>query len=225
VHPRKPASDPQTPTADEIAGRNAARLRERYDQLAAGLRATGVPDERIVVVEYFDPTHDRSGALCDGVLKELGNGIQAAEAGWAYRSVLLAMNREIRAAARRHGWRVVTGVVEAFERHGYCEDKPHRWIRTWDESVLLHGGGVEAQRLSGTMHPNGPGHNHTATLIAPALAATLALTPPPGSAPADLCDECAEPEGMLTKVALTLGGALAGLMFGLLLFGLRRRPV
>ena len=79
------------------------------------------------------------------------------------------------------------------------------------------------------MHPNGPGHDATAALIAPALAATLAVgAPPPGTldeqpSHADNADDAT---GLWTKVGLVVGGAFAGLMLGLVLFFLvfhRRR--
>jgi hypothetical protein len=160
---------PGTPAVAEVERQALGRLGGEYDRLAARLSEAGVDPARVIVVEYFDPLHD-GDALCDTGIGVGPKRVDADEAAWAERNVLEPLNREVHAAAARHGWKVVGGVAEAYRRHGICAGS-RRWIRTPPESL-----GLEFA-LSGGVHPNSDGHRATAALIAPALATTLAVDP------------------------------------------------
>jgi hypothetical protein len=162
--PRREARDPKAPTARAVVRAALARLRTGYDKLAAGLRPLIDPD-RVVIVEYFDPLRDGHGDTCHAALP----GVSVDEATWAQREILTPLNDEVRAAAARNGWRVVSGVSEAFRTHGICARREH-WVRRPLESI------AHQLRLTGTLHPNEDGHRATATLIGPVLAAALGIS-------------------------------------------------
>jgi len=161
--PQRPgnvAKDPAAATATAVEAAAVAALPARYAQLAARLTAAGVPPDRVVIVEYFDPTHDEAGETCAQALP----GIDRAEAEWAHDAIVAPLNTEVRLAALQHGWRLVDGVADAFLTHGICARGSARWVRRIEES-LGRGAG-----LSGPLHPNGLGHLATAALIGPVLA-------------------------------------------------------
>ncbi|HEU4702693.1 MAG TPA: GDSL-type esterase/lipase family protein [Conexibacter sp.] len=164
AHPLREA-DASHPTAAAFARQALERLQAGYDRLAARLART-VDPSRTIVVQYFDPLRDADGAICARALP----GLDRAEAQWAERSVLAPLNVALQAAAVRHGWQVVGGVADAFRRHGICAGRA-AWV-----ADPLHSLAAELA-IVGTLHPNGPGHTATATLIAPVLAATLGLAP------------------------------------------------
>lgn len=152
-----------TPAADAVVAAALAELPARYAAVAARLRDAGVPPERVVLAEYFDPTRDERGETCRAALP----GVDAEEAAWAADAVVTPLNAQVRLAALRHGWRHVRGIQEAFLAHGICARGQARWVRRIEES-LGRGSG-----LSGPLHPNGLGHLATAALIGPVLAAAV----------------------------------------------------
>jgi lysophospholipase L1-like esterase len=166
-HPLREAPDPATPTAEAVHAAAQRELPARYDRLAGALTHAGIDPAKVIVVEYFDPTHDEHGDTCD----ELLPGITPAESQWAQDVVLGPLNVAVRDAAQREGWKLVGGVQEAFLDHGICAPAPLRWVRRIDES-LLRGAGV-----SGPLHPNSAGHLATAALIAPVLADVVGIDP------------------------------------------------
>jgi lysophospholipase L1-like esterase len=152
-----------TRTAEAVHAEAQTKLAREYARLAAALDAAGVDADRVIAVEYFDPTRDERGGTCTAVLP----GIRAAEAEWAQASVLGPLNAELRRTNPRHGWRVVGGVQDAFARHGICAERSRRWVVQLPESLL------RGALLSGPLHPNESGHQATAALIAPVLADTV----------------------------------------------------
>jgi len=166
-HPGGESDDVAAPTAAQVTQGSLEQLARGYDALARRL-AGRVEPQRVIAVEYFDPLRDAQGAICEHALP----GVSLDEARWAEANVLAPLNAELRAAAARHGWRIVGGVTEAFRRHGICAGT-RAWIRRPVESAL----GQLA--LSGTLHPNGDGHVATGALIAPVLASTLATADAP----------------------------------------------
>ena len=171
--PRAPLHLGKPPAQSAAAVEKAAlaRLPAEYDTLAAALDQAKVDPKRVIIVEYFDPLRDATGSPCGHALI----GIDQTEAAWAEANVLAPLNAEVRAAAERHGWRVVTGVADAFATHGICVAGDGRWIRGPVESL---GRGAW---ISGTLHPNGRGHRATAALIEPVLANTLGVADEIGS--------------------------------------------
>jgi GDSL-like Lipase/Acylhydrolase family len=150
------------------------------ERLRGGYRALGerlarvVDPSRVLIVDYFDPTRDRDGTTCRkiGIPFVPGFYIARAEAAWAYTNLLAPLNREIAAAADREGWVEVTGVAEAFSRHGYCAGD-EAWVRTLARSLFTQAGANPGSRAIGTLHPNEDGHRQTAALLGAALRRTL----------------------------------------------------
>jgi hypothetical protein len=171
-HPRSEAKGPGARPLDAVITSQIASLKERYSEVDESL-SEEIPRERVLAVEYFDPTIGPDG-FCRAFFDRgsiLGWNLPAlitpAEAEWAHRRVLGPLNDALRAAADEHGWTYIDGVARAFEQHGVCAPGAERWVRTANESFVRQGG------LSGTMHPNEAGHLATARLIRPALAAVL----------------------------------------------------
>jgi len=165
ANPDDPAAEP-FPTVTEVVRNALTDLNRGYDELAARLDEEGVDPSRVIIVEYFDPLRNELGETCPHALPR----VDLEEAEWAQRHVLAPLNLEVRAAAARQGWQLVSGVNDAFHRHGICADGARQsWVRRPVDSLLRQ------LRLSGTLHPNGDGHRATATLIAPLLGTTLGV--------------------------------------------------
>lgn len=151
-----------TPTLAAVTRRALDDLPGRYAAFDARL-SERIPRERVLIVEYFDPTIGPDGEFCE--MEALGR-IAPAESEWAHEHVLQPLNATVHRAADIHGWTLVEGVDELFEGHGICaRPASERWVRTLPES--LHGQDLD---FAGTLHPNRAGHLATAELIAPALA-------------------------------------------------------
>jgi len=169
----KEAPEPGAPRLDAVITDALARLAGRYADLDAALPQR-IPRERIVVVQYFDPTRGRDGDYCAA---SLGLGkIEPDESEWAAKRVLGRLNEVIADAGRRFGWTIVDGVGEAFDGHGICAGAGRRWVRTPAESFFRHGAGLAFASVAGTLHPNGRGHIATGDLIRPRLRAVLGIT-------------------------------------------------
>ncbi len=170
---------PKRPTLEQWVDGRLAELPERYARLAEALDPL-VEDNRVIIVEYFDPTTAADGSDCT----MLFGGVKPAESRWAREHVLAQLNERIEAAAEEHGWRVVTGVAESFRGHGLCAGK-RRWVRTLGEGLTgtpipLGGQGVDLGQIlavigstAGTLHPNEAGHRQIALLIGPVLVEAL----------------------------------------------------
>jgi lysophospholipase L1-like esterase len=212
--PSEEAADPNAPTAAVAVREALAGLSRGYDELAVRLRPV-LDADHVVIVEYFNPLRDEDGELCRAALP----GVSRQEAAWAERAVLRPLNEQVRAAAVRHGWRLVGGVADAFRTHGTCAGGDARWIRRWDESLLRQLG------IHGTMHPNERGHLATAALIAPVLATTLGLDA--GATGSQVVDGQDESDGIawwLLPVAALVGAATgAGIAVAVLRHRRRRR--
>ena len=105
------------PTLEETVRSRLDELDERYRRLDAALEPLVEP-ERVLIVEYFDPTTAPDGSDCE--MKVLGDGIRPEESRWARENVLAPLNAAIETAAAEHGWRLVDGVAERFRGHGVC---------------------------------------------------------------------------------------------------------
>lgn len=126
--------------------RNLAGLPARYDRLATALTGTfGVPASDVYLSEYFNPLRRGPVEPCQ-VLNLSPN-----ESAWAEGQVIGGLNAAAGAAARRHGWRYVSGMFDEFTNHGYCAATPSRWVRTIPESLT---GQTDAL---GAFHPNEAG--------------------------------------------------------------------
>jgi hypothetical protein len=169
-----------------------------YDRLSRSLKRIGVAAPRVYLTEYFDSTRDQNGRFCDPLIRVDARTLQPytraipspflrrlalaatsvvldfdrSEAEWAYTGVLQKLNAQVRAAASKHGWGLVTGVAKAFERHGYCSDGS--WIAGLVESL-------ERQHdHNGTVHALPRGNAETAKLAVRAMREDLYPDGPDG---------------------------------------------
>jgi hypothetical protein len=164
-HPlRRPLFNRHSKPLAEVEARALNALPDLYAKLDGYLKRKLPPARHppVYVVEYFDPTTGPHG-WCRIL------GISPLEAEWAHEHVLAPLNHVIAEAARRYSWTLVPGVAEAFRGHGYCAKGGRRWIRTFGESLRLHGRSKLKAAAAGTLHPNERGHLATAVLIAGVL--------------------------------------------------------
>ena len=160
--PEHPVSKGGEFSAREVEAAAIAALGPMYDRLAADLRRI-VPPRKVAVLEYFDPLTNAKGEPCPGAL----GGIEPGEVEWARDEVLDPLNATVRQAAAEHGWALVGGVSDAFRTHGVCVHGQGRWVVRPEESL------VRQWWITGTLHPNAGGHQASAALIVPKLAAIL----------------------------------------------------
>ena len=167
------------PTLQEFVATQLADLPSAYNDLANALEPL-VPAERVIIVEYFDPTTGAGGAYCH----MLFGGVSPDESRWAQEQMLKPLNAEIAAAAKEHGWNAVGGVAERFRGHGLCAPDAQRWVVTLGEGLsgrpLPLGGGAGflairdvIESTAGTLHPNAEGQRQIAKLIEPVLTHVL----------------------------------------------------
>jgi lysophospholipase L1-like esterase len=148
-------------------------LDDWLDALAPKLAAIASIDaERILLLEYPDPTQDSDGSPCDREPPgDPLSGIGKVQAEWAGDFVLPRLNHELCQAAKRHGWTYVTGIQPKVHEHGYCATP--NWINTINQSL-------ERQRhYRGGMHPNETGHGKTGERVEEVLASMIGGTTPP----------------------------------------------
>src|SRR5918992_3949270 len=171
--PSGASRDPAMPTLDDAVTAALDRLRDRYRDLDARL-APGIPRDRVLLVEYFNPTRGPGGRYC---APRLGFGkITADESQWAHERVLGRLNAVVAEAAAEHGWTLVEGVDESFDGHGICAGGDDRWVRTPLESFFRQDALPAFTSVAGTLHPNGRGHIATGRLIRPELASVVGIT-------------------------------------------------
>lgn len=144
-------------SAARFFARKVSHLPGWYDILQTGFRLSSIDPSRVFITQYFDPTRDDLGNVCDGTILADApvagpNSIQisGAEAEWASNVMLVQLDAQVRSAAARHDWTFVDGIRAGFQTHGYCAGS--RWIVTMTESLALQGD------KNGTIHPNVPGH-------------------------------------------------------------------
>lgn len=184
-----------------------ASLPGRYAAVDDAL-AKEIERDRVLIVEYFDPTR-ADGEFCRMSIGELGV-VDEDESEWMYEDVLTPLNEAVRAAAKRHGWRLVEGVDKRFEGHGICaRPASESWVVSFEQSIF---------RLNfshkGTLHPDHQGHAETAKLIHPELAEVLGVEPreqddPPAAGTDDPLD--ARDVAILAAIAIAI---LAAGLFG-----------
>lgn len=147
------------------------RLPKQYQELNGSLRALSSP---VYLTEYFDPTGDVGGNACAGVLRLPVPGLRLfglnhEDLQDARAKLLVPLNDALAKAAARYRWSEVTGIAEAFRRHGYCAGR-ERWITTLGDSMLQQGSFREpAASVDGTLHPNEQGQRQIAARIQAAL--------------------------------------------------------
>lgn len=154
------AGEPQT-TAEAVEA-GLASLPDSYRKLAEQLD-NHVSAANVHIVEYFDPTRDENGLICDGILV----GVSASELAEAQSRMLVPLNEAVAVAADAHHWDEVTGVASAFRDHGYCAGDKSWVTRLTDSATSL--GGTLRGRLLGTLHPNEAGQIAIGNRIAQSL--------------------------------------------------------
>lgn len=152
-------------TLAQAVDRWLAKLPGRYDKLAAAFERAKIPAGRIYITQYFDSLRDEHGKICDPLMylavKRTKLSFSAVEADWAYDDFLVPLNGAVAAAAKRHGWHLVSGAQQLFRPHGYCSTDS--WI------VPVTTSAFQQWSLEGTLHANPVGHEHQARLVVAAL--------------------------------------------------------
>jgi hypothetical protein len=69
------------------------------------------------------------------------------------------LNRIAQASSGQHGWNYLSGIVEAFRGHGYCESPQNSWYRAGGTSCKCQGD------FDGTIHPNEAGHTKIGIIL------------------------------------------------------------
>ena len=169
------------PTLQTYVDQGLSALPEHFAQLDSALSDLDVPADRVILVDYFDPTTSAGGAACT----MLFGGVSPDESHWAQQQVLHPLNDQIEVAAKEHGWKAVTGVAERFRGHGLCAPASQRWVVTLNEglggrALPLGPAGTAYLRIrdviestAGTLHPNAEGQRQIAQLIYPVLSRVL----------------------------------------------------
>jgi hypothetical protein len=149
-------------TVQQAVDRLLIDLDGRYDRLAACLgdgeceagESLGIPAERVLISEYFDPSQSRPGRFCRYPAVPLPRfNLTRDEARWAKASVVDPLNAEVAAAAERHGWTHVDGLAADFRAHGICRTFLDRWVLRISRSLTRQLG------VAGAFHPNRRGHS------------------------------------------------------------------
>jgi uncharacterized repeat protein (TIGR01451 family) len=138
------------------------RLPGRYELLGNKLDDLGIPNDRVFITEYFDPTRNH-----DDKFVECVNFIYPSEWQWAKENVIDKLNEHVRTAAARprHGWNAVTGIARSYATHGYCSKSS--WVVRLEQSIDWQGD------INGAFHPNGLGHVLYGSSLANALKVKL----------------------------------------------------
>jgi uncharacterized protein YkwD len=146
----------------QIFDQRIGLLRPRFDKLAEVLRSKfpSLPSNRIYVAEYPDPTRNQFGQVDMSCVGNIGL-VTADEAVWAAGVVVPRLNQEIRDAAMRNHWALITNIASDFSTHGYCSGESNRWVVSITRTLLGQGG------LSGLMHPNFAGQSAYAARFVP----------------------------------------------------------
>ncbi len=151
-------------------------VKGRLDRLARdlGSLATVLEDvkpKKVLLSEYVDLTHNEKRVSCDDFnmdrtlgpadLRIVGVGITREAAEITYRTVLLELNKVLKAAAVAHrdqGWKFVSGIERRSEIRGWCA-KPS-WFVTWADSSFKQGflpdsnSQLSRTLTTGIAHPN-----------------------------------------------------------------------
>ena len=140
-----------------------------YGALATALSPIlGQADDRqsrVFITQYFDPTRGADGRVCAvtlGTAKTFWTGggyIGTREGTWASAQVVQhGLNTEVPNAAARHGWKVVTGIMDGYRAgHGYCAGSG-RWVDTLLDALA-------SKDKEGVLHPNHAGHEFGAERV------------------------------------------------------------
>lgn len=170
-------------TLDQVMQERILSLPRLYDRFSHSLKALGIPARNVYLSEYFDSTRDQNGAFCDPLirvdartlrpftlaiphpfLRKLGQAATSvvldfdrSEAQWANEKVLTRLNKQVRRAASKHGWGLVTGVASKFREHGYCSGADSWIIGLFESFERQHD-------HNGTLHANPKGNAETAKL-------------------------------------------------------------
>lgn len=142
---------------------------EGYPAIARTLRSLGLNVGTVLINEYptglFNDADGHPAPGC-GVFDTLGFWRVTKDDAQAIARMGGRLNETIVAAARNHGWQVVSGIAAAFDRHGYCAAGTS-FFRSAEDSCDMQGD------FEGTMHPAEHGTAAIAHLIAAELRRVL----------------------------------------------------
>lgn len=172
-----------------VAGESAASLfssrieplRESFAALSAilampraadGGGGLGVPDNRVFVNQYFDPTRGSDGLTCNPAANGVNlfrtlPGFVLAETTFTTNTVVPTLNAEIASATTTHSWRPVTGMAADFSTRGYCSS--NRLVNRLDDSFLTQ------LNENATIHPNPAGYARISTRMIPVVRTSLGI--------------------------------------------------
>jgi hypothetical protein len=103
----------------------------------------------VFITEYPTNAYDASGKLCTA---ENSPFPSFSEGTWGWLAHLgRQLNNRVASAAETNGWTLVTGIADAFLRHGYCAGT-QSYFRRVTEAALNY-------NLAGGFHPNLSGHH------------------------------------------------------------------
>ncbi|MDH3725598.1 MAG: GDSL-type esterase/lipase family protein, partial [Thermoleophilia bacterium] len=163
-------------TVQQAVDRLLLDLDGRYARLAACLgdgdceagEPLGIPSERVLISEYFDPSQSRPGRFCRYPTVPLPRfNLTRNESRWAKASVVDPLNAQVAASAGSFGWTHVDGLSADFGTHGICRTFISRWVLRLSRSVTRQLG------VAGAFHPNRRGHSCYRNRFTHALRGTL----------------------------------------------------
>lgn len=161
-----------------LVGQRLALLPGLLDAMAQELdEIPNLDPASVLLVEYPNPARGADGSYCDRAPPGDALALIAEnDARWAGDCVVPWLNRELCAAAGRHGFRYVEAVSPRFHEHGYCA-QPQNFINSIGESSLRQG------HYRGGMHPNAAGHRQVGEQLAAVLSGMIAGQAAPTPAP------------------------------------------
>jgi lysophospholipase L1-like esterase len=134
------------------------KLEDNFDELEKQIRKLN-PDH-VFITEYPIAHFDRKDGTVRGGCGAFSL-VNVDEAN-SVKQLGESLNEAVEAAADKHGWTFIDGVVEGFRGRGYCESD-ERYFVTLSESRRSQG------NIKGTMHPNRKGHRVYADRITATL--------------------------------------------------------
>ena len=139
---------------------------------ADGGGGLGVPDNRVFVNQYFDPTRGSDGLTCNPAANGVNlfrtlPGFVLAETTFTTNTVVPTLNAEIASATTTHSWRPVTGMAADFRTRGYCSS--NRLVNRLDDSFLTQ------LNKNATIHPNPAGYAKISARMIPVVRTSLGI--------------------------------------------------
>lgn len=150
--------------AKDFRSNDGDKVKSDFRRRLSRLKSNGYPSiknaiahlklniNRVFITEYptalFENSNGDSEGGC-GVFKSFHFWRVTKRDANSIRDMARTLNDTIAAAAKEHGWQLITGIAEGFRRHGYCTNDSY--FRGAEESCDRQGD------FDGMMHPNEKG--------------------------------------------------------------------